>query len=309
VTGESVAAVAITFQRRDLLRQTLQSLLAQERPFDEIIVVDNASSDGTAAMLEAEFPAVTHLRMDQNLGPAGALYVGLGHAHARGHHWAWTTGDDYVAKPETLRVLLATAQRISDDRLGILGCWFVPTPNHVIHTGALWRHRPVDQPKPPVGSPAYQSDIMSFKGTLIALDMVPEIGLPRDQYFLMNEEYEYCLRAIRGGRRNYILPVPLLQSLENGSPVRYPPWRGYYQTRNHLAMALDHRSPPELLWWAIMQAKYIAAAALTGRGSWERIRLRLRGAWHGFRGVSGRTLDPALWGARPAISSSGEPGS
>ena len=51
MSEHSVAAVVITFQRRDMLRQTLQGLVAQERPVDEIVVIDNGTTDGTAAML------------------------------------------------------------------------------------------------------------------------------------------------------------------------------------------------------------------------------------------------------------------
>jgi rhamnopyranosyl-N-acetylglucosaminyl-diphospho-decaprenol beta-1,3/1,4-galactofuranosyltransferase len=303
---ETVASVVITFQRRDLLRVTLNGLLAQERPVDEIVVIDNACTDGTATMLDEEFPTVTHLRMERNIGPAGALHVGFSHAHQRGHRWAWTTSDDYVAKPAALRTLLEAAHRLGDDHLGLLGCWFEPVGRHFTHNGALWRHRPIQQQRPAVGSPPYRADIMVFKGTLISMDLVPEVGLPHEHYFLMNEEYEYCLRASRQGRRHYVLPVPLLRPLEAVPPSGYPPWRSYYQTRNHLDMVLDHRSPGELLWWAIAQAKYCAGAVQRGDRAGEHIRLRALGAWHALRGVTGRTVDPARWAARPSAPSTDE---
>ena len=90
MTDETVAAVVITFQRRDMLRQTLEALTGQERPVDEIVVIDNATTDGTAAMLAEEFPHVTHFRMEDNIGPAGALQVGFeygprGDARHQGH--------------------------------------------------------------------------------------------------------------------------------------------------------------------------------------------------------------------------------
>ncbi|HYY78857.1 MAG TPA: glycosyltransferase [Actinomycetes bacterium] len=301
MSDETVAAVVITYQRREMLRETLRGLLEQERPVDEVVVIDNGTTDGTAAMLEQEFPTVTHLRMEQNVGPAGALHVGLGHAHEHGHRWAWTHSDDVLPRPHALRTLLDTAHELGDDRLGLLACWFEPVSTHYFHNGAYWKHRVVQQQWPPVGSPPYQTDIMTFKGALISLDMVPEIGLPLDEYFIMNEEYEYCLRAKRSGRRHYVLPVPLLFPLEPEPPGRYyAPWRGYYQVRNHLAMVLEHRSPGELLWWGVVQGKYLLAAARSGNRSWERVRLRLLGAWHGLRGVTGKTLDPARWARPPA---------
>jgi rhamnopyranosyl-N-acetylglucosaminyl-diphospho-decaprenol beta-1,3/1,4-galactofuranosyltransferase len=295
MTAETVAAVVITFQRRDMLRHTLEGLRGQERPVDEIVVIDNGTSDGTAAMLDQEFPDVTHLRMEENVGPAGALEVGLGYAAERGHRWAWTHSDDILAKPESLKTLLATAEQLGDDRLGLLCCWFEPVSTHYVHNGALWKHRVVQQQWPPVGSPPYPTDVMTFKGALISLRMVPEIGVPVGDYFLMMEEYEYCLRAIRAGFRHYALPVPLLVPLEDEPPGRYPPWRGYYQVRNHLAMVLGRRSAGELLWFLVVQGKYLAGAVRGRERVGERLRLRLLGGWHALRGVTGKTIDPAWW--------------
>jgi rhamnopyranosyl-N-acetylglucosaminyl-diphospho-decaprenol beta-1,3/1,4-galactofuranosyltransferase len=292
---ETVAAVVITYQRRDMLRDTLRGLLEQQRPVDEIVVIDNGTTDGTAAMLDEDFPTVTHLRMEQNVGPAGALHVGLGYAHEQGHRWAWTHSDDVLPLPHALATLVDTAHHLGDDRLGLLACWFEPVSTHYFHNGAYWKHRVVQQQWPPVGSPPYQTDIMTFKGALISLDMVPEIGLPIDRYFIMNEEYEYCLRAKRNGRRHYVLPVPLLRPLEPEPAGRHAPWRGYYQVRNHLAMVLEHRSLGELWWWGIIQGKYLVGAVRGREQVGERLRLRLLGAWHGLRGVSGKTLDPARW--------------
>ena len=56
--------------------------------------------------------------------------------------------------------------------------------------------------------------------------------------------------------------------------------------------ALDHRSPLEVAGWLYRQVKFIAAAASSLDRKAERIGLRLLGAWHGMRGLSGRTIDP-----------------
>ncbi|WP_404994802.1 glycosyltransferase family 2 protein [Cupriavidus pauculus] len=65
-----ISVIVLTHNRRDTLRQTLQRLQRlPERP--RIAVVDNGSTDGTGAMLAAEFPTVTILRSGANLGAAG----------------------------------------------------------------------------------------------------------------------------------------------------------------------------------------------------------------------------------------------
>ena len=58
-----VTAVVVTYNRRDLLLESLAAVLAQDRAPDAVIVVDNASGDGTAAAVRAKFPAVRRLRV------------------------------------------------------------------------------------------------------------------------------------------------------------------------------------------------------------------------------------------------------
>src|SRR4051794_9178418 len=88
-TSESVCAVVVTFNRRDLLESCLAALGEQTRHVDEIIVVDNASTDGTAGFVAAEFPDVTVLVLPANVGGAGGFHAGLGAALAKGHDWLW----------------------------------------------------------------------------------------------------------------------------------------------------------------------------------------------------------------------------
>src|SRR3954454_4454835 len=84
----SVCAVVVTYNRLDLLTRCLEHLEAGSRPPDSILVVDNASTDGTAAML-AERGGVEVLRLAQNGGGAGGFERGLEHAFRQGHDWLW----------------------------------------------------------------------------------------------------------------------------------------------------------------------------------------------------------------------------
>jgi GT2 family glycosyltransferase len=108
----------------------------------------------------------------------------------------------------------------------------------------------------------------------------------------MVEDLEYCLRARRAGWNVHVVPRPLVTAHALGSVGNAPPWRGYYQTRNQLAMTLEHRSIRELWWWCVRNAKFCAGAFRSGDQPVERLRLRALGAWHGARGVSGRTIAP-----------------
>ena len=107
--------------------------------------------------------------------------------------------------------------------------------------------------------------------------------------FLMFEEWDYCLR-IHKARFNIVTVLDVATShLFAGSTGNSSPWRGYYQTRNHLAMVLERRSMRELFWWGFRQVKFSVGVLLYLDSKRERLRFRALGAWPGFRGRLGRT--------------------
>jgi rhamnopyranosyl-N-acetylglucosaminyl-diphospho-decaprenol beta-1,3/1,4-galactofuranosyltransferase len=286
-----VAALVVTYNRKDVLRGCLAGLLTQTRALDEVIVVDNASSDGTVAMLAEELPAVRVVRMAENTGPAGGFAEGLREGLARGHDWIWVFNDDDVPTNDALEIMLDAAARLPA-RTGVVACGRRDGAEHRHVLGSYWRNRHRHIAFPEFAMPAVPLDIVAFSGTLIAAALVRDVGLPRADFFMMTEELEYCLRARRAGWGVFAVPRLLVTALAMGSDERPSPWRGYYQTRNHLAMCLERKSLPELFWWGITTAKLCFGALRTGDQSRERIRLRALGTWHAVRGVSGRTIQP-----------------
>jgi GT2 family glycosyltransferase len=129
-------------------------------------------------------------------------------------------------------------------------------------------------------------------GALVSREVLARVGYPRSDYFMMFEEWEFCLRVRNAGFRVLLLPMITIHDQKVGSAGTSPPWRGYYQTRNHLAMALKRRSAGELFWWAHRQVKFVVAAMMHLDSKRERTRLRLLGAWHALRERMGRTIDP-----------------
>ena len=91
-----LSAVVTTYNGRAVLGECLGSLLAQTRPFDEILVVDDASPEDDAAFVRegfppARFPSVRTLRLPRNLGHAGAATAGV--AATRGELVALVNND------------------------------------------------------------------------------------------------------------------------------------------------------------------------------------------------------------------------
>ena len=87
----NVLAAIVTHNRCDLLARCLDYLQAQTRPPDAILVVNNASTDGTVEMLEQRgIPFVTQ----ENVGSAGGWHRGIQHALEHGFDAVWLMDDD-----------------------------------------------------------------------------------------------------------------------------------------------------------------------------------------------------------------------
>ena len=101
-----VAAVLVTYNRRDLLLESLAAVQSQSRPPDSVIVVDNASADGSAAAVRARFPAVQVAELDANYGGAGGFAYGMALSLADGADLIWVMDDDTMPEPGALLALL-----------------------------------------------------------------------------------------------------------------------------------------------------------------------------------------------------------
>lgn len=96
------SVIIATHNRKDKLRVCLTAVTHQTRPASQIIVVDDASSDGTGEMIAAEFPQVEYARLDTNRGPAAARNTGA--SLTKGTILAFTD-DDCEPPPDWLESL------------------------------------------------------------------------------------------------------------------------------------------------------------------------------------------------------------
>src|SRR5579871_6870657 len=103
----SIASVTVTFNAGPGLRAHLNQLRRQTHRLDEIIVVDNASTDNTRQLLQSEFPEVTVLPLAKNVGIGGGLAAGLQYAaFQKKYDWIWTFDQDSIPPRDGLQRLL-----------------------------------------------------------------------------------------------------------------------------------------------------------------------------------------------------------
>lgn len=105
--ADDITVVVVTWQGRDLARSALQSLAAQTQPH-RVLVVDNASTDGTTDMLHSDFPGVELLALERNTGFAGGVAAALGRVDSR---YFALLNNDARADPHWLENSLALLEK------------------------------------------------------------------------------------------------------------------------------------------------------------------------------------------------------
>src|SRR4051795_2206849 len=105
---ETVAVVVVTYNRADLLGRMLDGLAAQTREPDAVIIIDNASTDHTRAVLDAHRGLkLQRIHLDENTGGAGGFRAGVEGAYDQGFDRVWLMDDDVVPAPDCLALLMA----------------------------------------------------------------------------------------------------------------------------------------------------------------------------------------------------------
>jgi rhamnosyltransferase len=189
-----------------VIEQALEGLRRQTRPPAAILIVDNASSDGTLDRTFSE--AVTIVRNSENLGTSGAVRIGLDYALEHGFDWTWVFDADTVAEFEALEALLSFFERLSPaerEQVCFLAGWPLTAAGDV-------KQQPISLEKGTLeliplhsGRESTQCDCMIWSGTLYRMAAVARIGLPSADYVLDVAEIEYGFRARELGLTSYVV--------------------------------------------------------------------------------------------------------
>lgn len=193
-----VAAVVVAWNRVALLKETVAALSKQTRKLDDVIIVDNASTDHTPQFLETCRGVNDVVSMPENFGGAGGFAAGIARALSRGADYVWIMDDDTVPSTHALENLFRTLNKYPGNP-AILAC------------RADWvdgREHPMNRPRTRFGyskemhekarrAGGRQIRTASFVAILIDARAIREEGLPIADYFLWNDDFEYTARLLR----------------------------------------------------------------------------------------------------------------
>jgi len=244
-----VTIVILNFNGRRYLEVCLSSLQKLTYQNFEIIVIDNASTDGSVEFVKANYPRVKLLVNPVNLGFAEGCNVGM--QNARGNYVALLNNDIEV-DPNWLRELILVAQ--SDPRIAICASKIMMFHNRKVFNSAGGEY---DVYGSGHDRGLYEFDHGQYSrveevffacggAMLLRRDILKDIGLFDSRYFIYGEDVDLCWRAWLGGYKVVYVPLAIVYHRYGGTMETLTVQRLYLTSRNSLCSILKNYSSKAL---------------------------------------------------------------
>lgn len=187
--NDKIAAVVVTYNRLNLLKECIESLRMQTRELDSIIVVNNGSTDGTAIWLDQQ--ANLQVIHQNNVGGAGGFARGMKEAFDGGFEWIWVMDDDGYPSQNCLSLLTEYTNEFK-----VIAPLVVNVEN-VNETAFLAPTRIVDVQKIQENGKTIKNWASFFNGILFNKDIILKIGFPDSKYFIWGDERDYFYNILK----------------------------------------------------------------------------------------------------------------
>jgi hypothetical protein len=283
-----VHAVVLTWNGAHLLPDCLAALRVQDAPASvHTVVVDNASSDGTAELLARDFPEVEHLRLPENAGFGRANNEALRRALEAGADFVALINNDVEVAPDWLRRLLAAAA--GHPEAGLFAGTLLFRGEEVVNSTGLsidrlGRARDRDFRVP--WSRLERSDGpvagVSAGAALLRARMLREVGLFDPAYFAYYEDVDLSLRAARAGYGSWYVRAATARHRFGASFGAGSPRQRYLLGVGHLMTVARHQ--PALKAAALVPLTMLYRAAV--KAPLEVLRVRPALAWAELRAAA-----------------------
>ena len=303
MSDPKITFAIVSHNRRDQVKALIESALAGDRVPDEIVVVDNNSSDDTVAMLAREFPAVRTIANKENF--MGSYAVNQGIAAATGE-FVYVSADDNVVDQGCIGALAAAMSARPDAGLIAPVMYYYDAPDRIWFAGCdvnlltgLTRFATALPADPIVETTCAPNCYMIRRSLLRTIG-----GQDYAVFPFHHEEADFSFRAAKAGFKSYVArdarewhrtPVPKRRPLIGSGDFSVDdPARAYYHARSRALLPRRHAAWPVraaffVLFFAPTVAAYAAICAFESRAHARASLAFVRGA---LEGVTMRLPDP-----------------
>lgn len=200
---KKVIAVVVTYNRKELLKEAIEALLNQEYNNCDVLIVDNASTDGTREYIDEllKDTRVHYENTGANLGGAGGFNYGMKRACQMGCDFVWVMDDDCIVHKDSLTELLNADKQLNGN-YGFLS------------SKVLWKDDSICKMNIPkktfstwlkeFDKPVQEIAMASFVSLFVKTDIIKEMGLPIKEFFIWTDDWEFTRRISRKYKSYFI---------------------------------------------------------------------------------------------------------
>lgn len=288
-----VRIITINWNAYEDTARLLNRLRGLAYPAFDVVVVDNASTDGSREQLSAEFPEATVLPMLTNAGFGAANNAALRQAISDEIPWAWLLNNDALPDPDALSALVTAGQ--TAPQIGAVGgVVFDESPPGRIQAwgggiiypwlGAVRLGTAANQPL----------EFITGACLLLNTTALREMGMFDERFFLYWEDADLCFRLRKAGWRLAVADSAHIWHRGSATTGRNPRLRSFHSARSLVLFLNTHERVPRL---TSFTATAFQSLLKLLRGNVP----AAAGFWHGWRAGLGasRLPNPSASDAQP----------
>lgn len=238
----NVSIIVLNYNGREDTLACLRSLQHVTYPNLRVVMVDNASTDGTVEAVRAAHPEVTILETGANLGFTGGNNAAIKEAIQQGADYVMLLNNDTIVAPDFVSVMVEVMEK--DPTIGVTGpmIYYYSNPEVIWSAGGEidWKRgttsmiglNEVDLSQ--FGLSPRGVDFISGCALMARREVWEKVGLLDDQFFMYYEETEWCVRAGRAGYKLAVVPMAMIWHRISIEERAVSPRTYYYMVRNRL---------------------------------------------------------------------------
>lgn len=212
-------AVVVTYNRKQLLKENIEALLMQSYKEFDIMIIDNASTDGTFAYIQSLIQKnnIIYFNTKNNLGGAGGFSLGIKMACEAGYEKIWIMDDDTIPEEDALQELMNVDKKLQG-KYGFLAStvlWTDGTWSKMNLLRASQYHAFEDYSLAKDGIIGIER--ASFVSIMINATAVREVGLPIKEFFIWSDDQEYTDRISKKYSCYYVSKSKVLHKMKTNS--------------------------------------------------------------------------------------------
>lgn len=230
-----LGVVIVTYNRLELLKECIIACINQKEEFEKILVINNASTDGTKEYLEnLNYKNIEIVNSRENLGGAGGFHLGIDRATSYDLDYLLLIDDDAMLDCNYNKEIIKYMKKNDTNICAYSG--IVKTNNVIqfehrrhLHNGFKCTNSTPDE----YNLEYFDYDLSTFCGLYISMDIIKKIGLPNKEFFIWFDDTEYSLRIREYGKIRNINKAWLNHKTKISNTKGYN-WKSYYGLRNQI---------------------------------------------------------------------------